>query len=147
MKFKWSDNDQAEESTFSRLLKASEPSTRPAPCADKMGLQDACILVEVRVHSKHRLIYHFRRGGIYECFFGKKEIHLAGRKFEQYLEIMTDLMAEQFLKVIRTKFGWCLARGRPRQKHLIFLLPEEMATGAPEGNRSANLADAQDFSI
>jgi hypothetical protein len=39
-----------------------------------MGIHDAFIHVQVRVFSRHRLIYEFKRGAIHEGFFGKVRI-------------------------------------------------------------------------
>ncbi len=60
------------ESTFNRLLgPPGGDRSEPSPCEGKMGIHDAFIHVNVRVFSRHRLIYEFKRGAIHE-----------GREFE-----------------------------------------------------------------
>src|SRR6266478_3966070 len=115
--------------TFAKLL--GEPGgdrDEPPSCAGKMGIQDGFISCHVRVYTKYKLIYEFNRGGIYENLFSRKSYHRAGRKFDRFLGILRELMAEQFLAALEKTFGWVLKRGRPRQTDLIFLLPESSST-------------------
>ena len=135
MKSKFRQQTIDEESTLSRLLgPPGGDRSEASPCAGKMGIQDAFIHVHVRVFSRDRLIYEFKRGAIHEGFFGKASHHLAGRKFERYLMIITGVMHEQLLRALRTIFGWYLEPKRPRLEPLIFVLPEELPV--PELNSS-----------
>ena len=128
----------ADETTFSRLLGPPQ-GNRPEPphCAAKMGIEDAYIHCQVKVFSKHHLIYEFKQGGIHEKLFSRRQYHRAGRDFEMYLDVLADIMTEKFLEALRSRFGWNPERGRPRQTKLIFLLPEEVPTSAPEGVSAA----------
>jgi hypothetical protein len=113
-----------QETTFSKLLgQPSASRDEPPSCAGKMGIEDGYIFCQLRVYTKHKLVYEFAKGGIYEKFFGRKSYHRAGRQFEHYLGILRDVMSEQFLAALEKTFGWVLQRGRTRQTHLIFLLP------------------------
>ncbi len=123
----------AEETTFSRLLgPPQEGRPEPPHCAAKMGIEDAYIHCQVKVFSKHHLVYEFKQGGIHEKLFSRRQYHRAGRDFEMYLGVLADIITEKFLEALRSRFGWNLERGRPRQTKLIFLLPEEVPTSAPE---------------
>ena len=135
MKSEYRQQDIDDASTLSRLLgPPGGDRSEASPCARKMGIHDAFIHVQVRVFSRHRLIYEFKRGAIHEGFFGKASRHLAGRKFERFLKIITGVMHEQLLRALRKIFGWYLEPRRPRQEPLIFILPEEL--NAPEPNPS-----------
>jgi len=112
--------------------RAEEP-----PCAAKMGLEDAYVHVHLRVYSKYRLIYEFKQGAIYESLLGKKESHLAARKFEHYLIILADVISEQFVGALRAVFGWWVERGRQRPRNLVLILPESYDKPTPEKSESA----------
>ncbi len=115
--------------TFSRLLRqTSGARDEPPGCSGKMGIQDGYISCHIRVCTKYKLIYEFNRGGIYENLFSRKSYHQAGRRFDRYLGILRELMAEKFLAALEKTFGWVLKRGRPRQTDLIFLLPDSSST-------------------
>jgi len=133
------------ESTFNRLLgPPGGDRSEPSPCAGKMGIHDAFIHVHVRVYSRHRLIYEFKRGAIHESFFGKASYRLAGRKFERYLNLITGVMHEQLLRALRTIFGWYVEPGRPRQEQLVLILPEERNVAEPiksQPDKSESKAD------
>ena len=118
-----------EATTFSKLLGQPGGARDELPsCSNKMGIQDGYISCHVRIYTKHKLIYEFNRGGIYENFFSRKSYHQAGRRFDRYLGILRELMGEQFLAALEKTFGWVLKRGRPRQTDLIFFLPDSPLT-------------------
>ena len=122
-------------STLSRLLgPPGGDRSEAAPCAGKMGIEDAFIHVHVRLFSRYRLIYQFKRGAIYGGFFGKANRRRAGREFEHYLKITTGVMTEQLLSALRGIFGWYLEPRRPRLEPLILILPDEPK--APEPDQS-----------
>ena len=75
MKSEYRQQDIDDASTLSRLLgPPGGDRSEASPCARKMGIHDAFIHVQVRVFSRHRLIYEFKRGAIHEGFFGKVRI-------------------------------------------------------------------------
>jgi len=133
------------ESTFNRLLgPPGGDRSEPSPCGGKMGIHDGFIHVHVRVFSRYRSIYEFKRGAIHEGFFGKASYHLAGCKFERYLKLITGVMHEQLLRALRTIFGWYVEPGRPRQEQLILILPEESNVPKPiksQPDKSESKAD------
>jgi hypothetical protein len=107
MKKKFQERDNTQESALSSLLGPPQGNLDESPhCSAKMGIEDGYIHCLVRVYSKHRLIYRFERGAIHEKLFSRKEYHRAGRRFEHYFDILTDLMTEQFLKVLQRMFEW-----------------------------------------
>ncbi len=136
MKSKLDHKTTDEESTLSRLLgPAGGDRPEQPPYAEKMGIQDALIEVHVRVFGRHRLIFEFKRAAIHEGFFSKSKYHLAAHKFARYFRIITEVMHEQFLRALRTIFGWYVEPGRPRQEQLIFILPEKRIVPNEESSK------------
>jgi len=133
MRRKFNSAAEPEQSTLSRLLgppggnRDEEP-----PASSKMSIEDGYISFELRIYSKYKLLFEFRRQWIHEALFKKKEIPYAARKIRGLLGVMSDLANEQFIAALRSIFGWCLPPGRPRQKEVIFLLPDTPSTSMPE---------------
>jgi hypothetical protein len=138
-----------EETALSRLL-GPTPGMRdePPPLSSLMSIEDAYIDFQVRVYSRHKLIFEMREASIHECFLRRKEVPYAARKLDEYLSFIRDISVERFIKTVQTIFGWSLGRGRPRQKHVIIFMansqtPKPALIPRPEQQAPTNREDIQ----
>ena len=107
MRHKFNRVDGPEQTTASRLLgpPGGDRDEEP-PSSSRMSIEDGYVSFELRIHSKYRLIFEFRRQWIYEALFKKKEAPYAARKIRDLLGVLSDVANEQFVAVLKSTFGW-----------------------------------------